>query len=145
MSPIRIQMRRDRPWRCDAPDAVIVDRSTKWGNPFRTGDPVLQRMSLTDERPSDYPARAQPDRLARGRASSSDAAGPVSPDGLKMTADDACTCFEFLTIPMLPLQELAGKDLACWCALDAPCHADVLLKFAARLKQNRGRGDGADG
>ena len=21
---------------------------------------------------------------------------------------------------------LAGKDLACWCALDEPCHADVL-------------------
>jgi hypothetical protein len=26
--------------------------------------------------------------------------------------------------------ELRGKDLACWCALDKPCHADVLLKLA---------------
>jgi hypothetical protein len=26
--------------------------------------------------------------------------------------------------------ELAGRDLACWCRLDAPCHADVLLEFA---------------
>jgi len=25
---------------------------------------------------------------------------------------------------------LAGKDLACWCALDEPCHADVLLELA---------------
>ncbi len=25
---------------------------------------------------------------------------------------------------------LRGKDLACWCALDQPCHADVLLKLA---------------
>ena len=24
----------------------------------------------------------------------------------------------------------AGKDLACWCPLDAPCHADVLLELA---------------
>jgi len=24
----------------------------------------------------------------------------------------------------------AGKDLACWCPLDAPCHADVLLDLA---------------
>lgn len=24
--------------------------------------------------------------------------------------------------------ELAGRDLACWCALDQPCHADELLK-----------------
>lgn len=25
---------------------------------------------------------------------------------------------------------LAGRDLACWCPLDKPCHADVLLKIA---------------
>lgn len=29
-----------------------------------------------------------------------------------------------------PLRELAGKDLACWCPLDQPCHADVLLELA---------------
>ena len=27
-------------------------------------------------------------------------------------------------------RDLAGKDLACWCPLDAPCHADVLLELA---------------
>lgn len=26
--------------------------------------------------------------------------------------------------------ELAGKDLACWCSPDLPCHADVLLVMA---------------
>ena len=26
--------------------------------------------------------------------------------------------------------ELAGKNLACWCPLDGPCHADVLLEVA---------------
>ncbi|MGX1809731.1 DUF4326 domain-containing protein [Nocardia sp. NPDC055321] len=26
--------------------------------------------------------------------------------------------------------ELAGRDLACWCPLHLPCHADVLLEFA---------------
>lgn len=26
--------------------------------------------------------------------------------------------------------ELRGQDLACWCKLDAPCHADVLLEIA---------------
>ncbi len=26
--------------------------------------------------------------------------------------------------------ELSGKNLACWCSLDAPCHADVLLEIA---------------
>jgi hypothetical protein len=27
--------------------------------------------------------------------------------------------------------ELAGKDLACWCAPELPCHADLLLAVAA--------------
>jgi hypothetical protein len=27
--------------------------------------------------------------------------------------------------------ELAGLDQACWCPLDEPCHADVLLAVAA--------------
>ncbi len=27
-------------------------------------------------------------------------------------------------------EELAGKDLACWCKPGAPCHADVLLEIA---------------
>lgn len=26
--------------------------------------------------------------------------------------------------------ELRGKDLACWCDLDGPCHANVLLEIA---------------
>ena len=28
------------------------------------------------------------------------------------------------------LAPLHGKDLACWCRLDQPCHADVLLELA---------------
>jgi hypothetical protein len=27
-------------------------------------------------------------------------------------------------------RELRGKNLACWCPLDQPCHADVLLEIA---------------
>jgi hypothetical protein len=27
-------------------------------------------------------------------------------------------------------RELRGHDLACWCPLNQPCHADVLLKIA---------------
>lgn len=29
-------------------------------------------------------------------------------------------------------RELAGADLACWCPLGEPCHADVLLEVANR-------------
>jgi hypothetical protein len=27
-------------------------------------------------------------------------------------------------------RDLTGKDLACWCPLDQPCHADILLELA---------------
>jgi hypothetical protein len=30
------------------------------------------------------------------------------------------------------LAELRGHDLACWCRLDQPCHADILLELANR-------------
>lgn len=32
--------------------------------------------------------------------------------------------------PAERILELEGKDLACWCPLDQPCHADVLLELA---------------
>jgi len=34
--------------------------------------------------------------------------------------------------------DLRKKDLACWCRLDQPCHADVLLELA----NNGGERDG---
>jgi hypothetical protein len=30
------------------------------------------------------------------------------------------------------IEELRGKNLACWCPLDQPCHADLLLALANR-------------
>jgi hypothetical protein len=27
------------------------------------------------------------------------------------------------------LEPLRGKDLACWCPLNVPCHADIIIKF----------------
>jgi hypothetical protein len=33
----------------------------------------------------------------------------------------------------LAARELAGKDLACWCPPDQPCHADVLLEIGGEV------------
>jgi len=33
----------------------------------------------------------------------------------------------------LPLEELQGHDLMCWCPLDQPCHADVLIEAVEAL------------
>ena len=40
---------------------------------------------------------------------------------------DNCLTPEFICAVR---SELKGKDLACWCPLDQPCHADVLLQIA---------------
>lgn len=32
-------------------------------------------------------------------------------------------------------EELSGKNLACWCHLNEPCHADVLLKVANTIRR----------
>lgn len=40
---------------------------------------------------------------------------------------------EFDGNPMLRLQaqaQLGGRNLACWCRLNEPCHADVLIEMA---------------
>lgn len=34
--------------------------------------------------------------------------------------------------------ELGGRDLVCWCRLDQPCHADVLLELANLQEAQRG-------
>ena len=39
-------------------------------------------------------------------------------------------------------RDLAGRDLACWCPPDRPCHGDVLVEVANR--RARGRPAGVD-
>ncbi|MDP2647730.1 MAG: DUF4326 domain-containing protein [Candidatus Yanofskybacteria bacterium] len=31
---------------------------------------------------------------------------------------------------VMELEDLRGKNLACWCKLSDPCHADILLRLA---------------
>lgn len=109
MTPKRVQMTRQRPWRAGNPDAVIVARPSKWGNPWRVvptdhGYGVLNpRGSMTAH--YDLP-RVEAIRMA-------------------------VTLFrEFKGYALDDLKTLAGRDLACWCPLDQPCHADVLLELA---------------
>jgi hypothetical protein len=119
--PERIQMSRQHPWRAEHPDAVIVDRRTRWGNPFRIvrdgllmGEP-LYRIEPPDE--PDLPARFY------GGESTAESARRHAVEYFRayLDAQDITEIRE----------ELAGKDLACWCPLDQPCHADVLLAIAA--------------
>lgn len=51
-------------------------------------------------------------------------------DGHVETVEEAVELFRRRIAPWLPVQELRGRDLACWCPPDRPCHADVLLELA---------------
>jgi hypothetical protein len=109
VSPKRVHTTRSRPWRADHPDAVIVARPTPWGNPFRSGGDYW-----SDALGWPYP-RAP---WAAHRRVVSHAA-------------HAAELFRaWLGNGDWEARDLAGKDLACWCPLDQPCHADVLLEVA---------------
>jgi hypothetical protein len=43
---------------------------------------------------------------------------------------DALLRFACEVAPLLPVAELRGKNLACWCAPGDKCHADILLELA---------------
>lgn len=80
--------------------AVYVGRPSKWGNPYKVGG-----------------------YLVAGRP-----CGPVTPA-------ECAYAYRLLWLnahwgDVLGIAELRGRDLACWCPLDQPCHADVLLEIA---------------
>lgn len=117
MSPRRIQMSRQRPWRADNPDAVIVARPTRWGNPWRI-EPGPRTRALIRHADTGY-VWAHPS-LMKARA--------VAVVAYRCSIDDEHDD----TVPTVDeiRRELAGRDLACWCPLDQPCHADALLNIA---------------
>ena len=109
--PERIQMSRQRPWRADNPEAVIVARPSKWGNPYRIGEVGWNPW---------YPD----DAATRENTVSEFEWDLMYGDGIWFERGE-----RYLTLGDV-LVELAGRDLACWCPLDQPCHADVLLDIA---------------
>lgn len=113
--PKRIQRRRVKGWRMPH-GAVYVGRPTVWGSPYRVvrvgkvtweverfGRLIAAFTSRTGTEPRLYAVDRLALDLRRGR-------GPWSTDTIR--------------------NELAGLDLACWCPLDQPCHADILLTIA---------------
>ena len=82
------------------PNTVKVARPTKWGNPFMIGRDGDATRVVEMFRFTMCPVDGQP---------------------------GIYTDSEMAEIDLRPLR---GKNLACWCPLDQPCHADVLLEIA---------------
>lgn len=107
--------------------AVCVTRGTKWGNPYKAGEPITRDSDL-------WPYAAQ---LVPGGAA--DLASFTM-----LRAEDVVTAYGwwFIEQPHLMLtvrEELGGKDLACWCKIGAACHADWLIDFLSELENDSDR------
>jgi hypothetical protein len=113
--PQRIQRSRQRGWR-KPEGAIIVSRPSKWGNPFRVVAVGGGFWTVVDDNGVDY---REP---STGWADKSYAAWKA----VSLFVMD----FRLELAPYPPLEELRGHDLACYCPLDQPCHADYLLAAA---------------
>jgi hypothetical protein len=113
--PERIQMRRTRGWRKPA-SAIYVGRPTAFGNPF----------TLAGAREAGYiGSDAELRAMCMGAYRSWINRSPCDQD--RYLSGDR---WYDRTEVHARLHEIAGRDLACWCPLDQPCHVDVLLKLS---------------
>lgn len=103
--PIRVQRKRTKGWRMPE-NTVYVGRGSRWGNPFVVGKDGTVQECISKYAANLLPYTHKPPNNGLDKFYISDA-------NLKD--------LEF---------ELRGKNLACWCALEQPCHADLLLKWA---------------
>lgn len=115
MKPVRVQLSRKRGWRFP-PNTVKVDRTTSWGNSFT---PTMVLVSRS-----------------RGDLKQGEPIGVAGAVEAYRTLLQTCLRQEPERY-LARLEQLRGKNLACWCALDAPCHADVLLEFANRSPRRK--------
>ena len=88
------------------PNTVSVARPGKWGNMYRIGDNLSYYLG---------------------------------PSAKSATAEQCVELYRneweaaFATVPEVAqqaLEPLRGKNLACWCKVGDPCHADILLELA---------------
>ena len=118
----RIQLKRTAGWRLadHSDNAVIVDRRTKWGNPY-----FLDRWGDMRRWIGWYVGR-DGEAVSRHFDTKTEADG-YAVELFRDAVDRGWAGFPW---PVDIRAELAGKDLACWCPLDQPCHADALLEIA---------------
>lgn len=108
--PIRVQRKRTKGWRMPE-NTVSVTRPGAYGNPFTVEDYWAAGYGGTAE----VAAQHCVDAFRAWLTGDEHWAHPIPVSALGKLPD------------LLPLR---GKNLACWCAIGSPCHAEVLLEIA---------------
>jgi hypothetical protein len=106
--PTRIQRRRTKGWRLP-PNAVIVSRPSRFGNPCKVG--LMQEMGYEDP----HGVAAENFRVW------------LNGNRFDAPTDDADRRRERI---LAELPSLRGRDVACTCQPDQTCHGDYLLDRA---------------
>ena len=123
----RIQRKRTKGWKMPE-NTVYVGRPTKWGNPLKlVGDCIYidagyRRKILC---PWVY--------LCEGNIQHLIFLYRNLWNGKKFTNSDLKYWSD--RFKELDLSELTGKNLACFCPLSSPCHADVLIELCNQQKK----------
>lgn len=130
-TPVRIERQRTRGWRLPA-GAIYVGRPTRWGNPYVVGASISVSGDKLGEGAGFYnphDVRIYDVNLPGPGLSAAQAVALYDADLKSALSDHERAAHRELR---KALRALAGHDLACWCPLDQPCHADVLLWVANR-------------
>lgn len=113
MKPKRIRLSRAKGWRLP-PNAINVARPGPWGNPFKVGRDGTQQQCVTM-----FKMLMLAHFCLTSKASIEEQKRSNNHIGQN-------------------IEKLRGKDLACWCRIGTPCHADVLLELANAPDNNGG-------
>lgn len=103
MIGIRIQRKRSKGWRMP-PNTISVTRPGKFGNPLSTASEFAAALDVFTAYPN--------------------------VERLHSLTDDQNRRMRWIASH---LGDLRGHDLACWCSVEKPCHAQVLLDFLHRM------------
>ena len=104
LRPCRIQLKRRKGWKLPE-NAVKVDRSTIWGNPY-----IVGKHGTLNECMDMYM------KLITGY--------------ICVSMGNTDQQFAHMEAIKTHINKLKGKHLACWCPLHKPCHANALLLIA---------------
>lgn len=124
--PKRIQRKRTKGWKMPK-GAVYVGRPSCWGNPYK----VVREGNVYRIKDANgaYCGLQEFDGCTYDPRLAESAAVGLFWQYIRFSEDAP------------DVKELRGKDLACWCSLDRPCHADVLLRLANGIGDDFGFDD----
>lgn len=120
---VRVQLSRKRGWKMMA-NTVVVSRPSKYGNPWTIAGARAAGYRGTDAQLAAYCVRLYREWLTG------------SPSSLMRMLKDSEPKRDCI---LNGVAGLRGKNLACWCALGQPCHADVLLELANKSPSRKHR------